>query len=100
MKEHLMSINSELWTVTEIGLTGLCKMANVEEIQKYTQLDATARKIINLSLTSVLYKGISHLENAKLIWDRNSDICEGHRSRQDSMFLEHKGFIESKKKDS
>ena len=36
MRKRLMAKNSELWTVTEIGLTDLCKMevlGNVAEIQ-------------------------------------------------------------------
>ena len=34
----------EQWTVdvTEIGLTDLCKMANADNILKYTHLDITA----------------------------------------------------------
>src|SRR3954468_5057867 len=99
MKKHLMSINSELWTVTEIGLTDLCKMENVEDIQKYTQLDDKARKIIGCSLTYVLYKGICHLVNAKLIWDRISDIYEGHHTSQDPMFVKLRGFLKSKKEE-
>ena len=27
MRKRLLAMNSELWTVTEIGLTDLCKMA-------------------------------------------------------------------------
>ena len=42
MKKRLLAMNSELWTVTEIGLTDLCKMANVDDILKYTHLDITA----------------------------------------------------------
>ena len=38
MKNRLMAMNSELWTVTEIGLTYLCKMAEADDIRKYTLL--------------------------------------------------------------
>ncbi|XP_048566852.1 uncharacterized protein LOC125546749 [Triticum urartu] len=32
MKKRLMAMNSELWTVTEIGLTDLCKMAEADDV--------------------------------------------------------------------
>ena len=38
MKKRLMAMNSELWTVTEIGLTDLCKTAEADDIRKYTLL--------------------------------------------------------------
>ena len=36
MRKRLMALNSKLWTVTEIGLTDLCKMADTDDIHKYT----------------------------------------------------------------
>ena len=33
MKKRLMAMNSELWTVTEIGLTDLCKMEEADDIR-------------------------------------------------------------------
>ena len=36
MKKRLMAMNDELWTVTEIGLTDLCKMAEADDVRKYT----------------------------------------------------------------
>ena len=36
MKKRLMAMDNELWTVTEIGLTDLCKMAEADDIRKYT----------------------------------------------------------------
>ena len=41
MKKRLMAMDSELWTVTEIGLTDLCKMAEADDIRKYTLLNLT-----------------------------------------------------------
>ena len=46
MKKRLMAMNSELWTVTEIGLTDLCKMAEDDDIRKYTLLNLTAKDVI------------------------------------------------------
>ena len=36
MKKRLMVMNIKLWTVTEIGLTDLCKMAEADDIREYT----------------------------------------------------------------
>ena len=35
MRKRLMAMNNELWTVIEIGLTDLCKMADTDDIRKY-----------------------------------------------------------------
>ena len=47
MKKRLMAMDSELWTVTEIGLTDLCKMAEADDIRKYTLLNLTAKDVIS-----------------------------------------------------
>ena len=36
MKKRLMAMNNELWTVAEIGLIDLCKMADADDICKYS----------------------------------------------------------------
>ena len=46
MKKRLMAMDSELWTVTEIGLTDLCKTAEADDIRKYTLLNLTAKDVI------------------------------------------------------
>ena len=46
MKKRLMAMDSELWTITEIGLTDLCKMAEADDIRKYTLLNLTAKDVI------------------------------------------------------
>ena len=46
MKKRLMAMNSEMWTVTEIGLTDLCKMAEADDIRKYTLLNLMTKDII------------------------------------------------------
>ena len=51
MKKRLMSMDSELWTVTEIGLTDLCKMAEADDIRKYTLLNLTAKDVIYCHLS-------------------------------------------------
>ena len=70
MRKRLMAMNSELWTVTEIGLTDLCKMADADDIRKYTRLDILAKDIICSCLSRDEFRRIMHLCNAKLIWDR------------------------------
>ena len=45
-KNCLMAMNIELWTVTKIGVTDLCKKAEADEIHKYTRLDIMAKDII------------------------------------------------------
>ena len=67
MKKRLMVMNSELWTVTEIGLTNLCKMAHADDIRKYTHLDCMAKNIICSCLSRNQFRFIMHLCNAKLI---------------------------------
>ena len=90
MRKRLLAVNSELWTITEIGLTDLCKMANADDIRKYTQLDIMAKDIICSCLSNDDFRRIMHLCNAKLIWDQISDVYEGYRTRQDPWFCEFK----------
>ena len=51
MKKRLMYMDSELWTVTEIGLTDLRKMGEDDDIRKYTLLNLTAKDVICSSLS-------------------------------------------------
>ena len=46
MKKRLMAMDNELWTITQIGLTDLCKMEEADYIRKYTLLNLTAKDII------------------------------------------------------
>ena len=69
MKKRLTAMNSELWTVTEISLTDLCKMAEADDIRKYMLLNLTAKDIICSSLSQNQFKNVMHLSHAKLIWD-------------------------------
>ena len=68
MKKLLMSMDSELWTVTEIGLTDLCKMAEADDIRKYTLLNLTAKDVICSHLSQNQFRNVMHLNHAKLIW--------------------------------
>ena len=90
-----MAINSELWTVTEIGLTDLCKMADADDILKYTRLDILAKDIICSCLSRDQFGRIMHLRNSKLIWDRISDVYEGHRTRHDPWFEDFKESLKT-----
>ena len=67
MKKCLMAMNSDLWTVTEIGLTDLCKMAEANDIRKYTLLNLTMKDIICSGLSQNQFRNIMHLSHAKLI---------------------------------
>ena len=64
-KKHLMAMNSELWTVTEIGVTDLCKMAEADDIRKYTRLDIIAKDVICSCLSQNEFRNIMHLWHAK-----------------------------------
>ena len=86
MKKRLMAMNSELWTITEIGLTDLCKMAEADDIRKYTLLNLTAKDIICSSLPQNQFRNVMHLSHAKLIWDRLSEVYESHRSHHELWF--------------
>ena len=78
-----MAMNNELWTATEIGLTDLCTMAEADDIRKYTLLNLTAKGIICSSLSQNQFRNIMHLSHVKLIWDRLSEVYEGHRSHHE-----------------
>jgi hypothetical protein len=72
----LQVFDYDLWFFTEQGLTELCKQANAEDIDKYTHLDAQATCIITYRLSSNEFRGVMHLQNAKLIWDRLADVYD------------------------
>ena len=95
MRKRLMAMNSELWTITKIGLTDLCKMADADDIRKYTRLDILAKDIICSCLSRDQFRHIMHLCNAKLIWDRISDVYEGHRTRHDPWFEDFKESLKA-----
>ena len=78
MKKRLMAMNSKFWTITEIGLTNLCKWAEADDIHKYTLLNLTAKDIICSSLSQNQFRNIMHLNHVKLIWDRLSKVYESH----------------------
>ena len=46
MKKRLMAMDSGLWTITKIGLTDLCKMAEADDIRNYILLNLTAKDVI------------------------------------------------------
>ena len=87
-------MDNELWTVTEIGLTDLCKMAKADDIRKYTLLNLTAKDVICSCLSQNQFRNIM-LDHAKLIWDRLSDVYEGHRTRHDPWFEDFKESLKS-----
>ena len=95
MKKRLMAMDSELWTVTEIGLTDLCKMAKANDIPKYTLLNLTAKDVICSSLSRNQFRNVMHLNHAKLIWDRLSDVYEGHRTCHDPWFEDFKESLKT-----
>ena len=95
MKKRLMAMNNELWTVTEIGLTDLCKMAEADEIRKYTLLNLTAKDVICSSRSQNQFRNIMHLDHAKLIWGRLSKVYEGHRTRHDPRFEDFKESLKA-----
>ncbi len=61
MRKRLMAMNSELWTITEIGVTDLCKMAEADDIHKCTRLDLMVKDIICSSLSQNQFRNIMHL---------------------------------------
>ena len=95
MRKCLMAMNSEMWTIIEIGLTDLCKMAHADDIRKYTRLDTMPNDIICSCLSRNQFRLIMHLCNVKLIWDQISDIYDGHRTRQDPWFDDFKESLKT-----
>ena len=67
MKKRLMAMDSKLWIVTEIGLIGLCKMAEADDIRKYTLLNLTAEDVICSCLSQNQFMNVIHLNHVKLI---------------------------------
>ena len=90
MKKRLMDMYRKLWTVTEIGLTDICKMTEADDISKYTLLNLTTKDVICSCLSQNQFRNIMHLDHAKLIWDRLSEVYEGHRTRHDPWFEDFK----------
>ena len=90
MKKRLMAMDSELWTVTEIGLTDLCKMAEADDIRKYTLLNLTAKDVICSCLSRNQFRNVMHLNHAKLISDRLSEVYESHLNRHDPWLDDYK----------
>ena len=90
MKKRLMAMDSELWTVTKISLTDLCKMAEADDIHKYTLLNLTAKDVICTSLSRNQFRNVMHLNHAKLIWDRLSEVYDGHLNRNDPWLDDYK----------
>ena len=86
MKKRLMAMNSKLWTVTYIGLTDLCKMAEADDIRKYMLLNLMAKDIICSGLSQNQFRNVMHICHAKLIWDRLSKVYEGHKTYRDPWF--------------
>jgi hypothetical protein len=80
MEFLLRAIDQDLWDAVMKGSTELCKMASTEEIARYSQLDAKAKDIILSRLTEKLQISVSHLCNAKLIWDRLCVVYGGSSS--------------------
>ena len=58
MKKRLMAMDSELWTVTEIGITDLCKMAEADDIRKYSLLNLTAKVAICSCLSRNQFRNV------------------------------------------
>ena len=90
MKKRLMAMDSELWTVTEIGLTDLCKMAEADDIRKYTLLNLTAKDVICNCLSRNQFRNVMHLNHAKLIWDRLAEVYDSHLNRHDPWLDDYK----------
>ena len=79
-----------VFSVTEIGLTDLCKMAEGDDIRKYTLLNPTTKDVICSCLSQNQFRNIMHLNHAKVIWDRLFEVYEGHRTHQDPWFEDFK----------
>ena len=90
MKKRLMAMNSKLWTVTEIGLTDLCKMQEADDIRKYTLLNLTAKDVICSCLSRHPFRNIMPLNHTQLIWDRLSEVYESHLNRHDPWLDDYK----------
>ena len=93
-EEATHGYDSELWTVTEIGLTDLCKMAEADDIRKYTLLNLTAKDVICSCLSRNQFRNVMHLNHAKLIWDRLSEVYEGHLNRHDPWLDDYKESLQ------
>lgn len=90
MKKRLMAMDNKLWTGTEMGLTDLCKMAEADDIRKYTLLNLIAKDVIYTSLSRNQFRNVMHLNHAKLIWDRLSEVYDGHLNFHDPWLDDYK----------
>ena len=87
MKMHILGHNPAVWAIVRIGLQGnffedgkeLDREASAEEM-KSLQYNSQARYILFNGLCPEEFNKISHLENAKEIWDTLVDVDEGTNS--------------------
>ena len=82
-------MDSKLWTITE-SLTDLCKMAEADDIRKYTLLNLTAKDVICSTLSQNQFRNVMHLNHAKPIWDRLSEVHDGHLNHNDPWLDDYK----------
>src|SRR4051812_3859017 len=79
MKMHILGHNPAIWAIVCIGLQG-----EFAEELKMLQYNAQACDILFNGLCPEEFKKISHLENAKEIWDTLIDMHEGTDSVKES----------------
>src|SRR4051812_21126058 len=95
IKKRLMAMNNKLGTVSEIVMTDLCKTAEADDIRKYTLLNLMEKDVICSCLSRNQLRNVMHLDHAKLIWDRLSDVYEGHRTCHDPWFEDFNESLKS-----
>ena len=96
MKSHVQSSSIELWTIIENGLKVAIPSNMTRREVVDSQLDATAKHMIQLGVGAKEMPHIQHLKTAKECWDTLTDIFIGNesmrRNRYDALSNQAKGF--------
>ena len=96
MKSHVQSSSIELWTMIENGLRVVDRSNMTRREVVDSQLDATAKHMIQLGVGAKDMPHIQHLNTAKECWDTLTDIFIGNesmrRNRYEALSNQAEGF--------
>ena len=83
MRMHLEAIDVDLWYVVKNGVPKTGEGVTPADVDKFIQLDSTAKNILCGHLTKGRYGRVSALETLKLVWDWLSKVNEGVSTQRD-----------------
>src|SRR6266496_4936521 len=84
MRMHLEAIDVDHWYVVKNGVPKVSEGVTAADVNRFAQLDSTAKNIICGHLNKGQYGRVSALEIAKLVWDWLYKVNEGVSTQRDS----------------